>query len=303
MKRIFVWLMSWLTLGAIGTSASAAVSVFVCEPEWGALVNEIAGDRATVFSATTAMQNPHRVQARPSLIARARTADLVIYSGAELEVGYLPLVLQQSGNDKIVTGKPGNLDASKFVPLIEVPAVLDRSLGDVHPLGNPHIHYDPRNMLLVADELRKRLSRIDPAGAADYDARYRAFDTKMRAAIKQWEQEAAPLKGVNVIEHHKEVSYLFNWLGISVVGSLEPKPGVEPTSGHLLELVENQKAHPARMIVPTSNRDPKPSQWLSERIKIPVATVPLTVGGSPGAKDLFSLYDDAIKSLLAGLKS
>jgi zinc/manganese transport system substrate-binding protein len=303
MNKMLRWLWLSCLLATMSSTASAALSVFVCEPEWGALVNEIAGQRASVFSATTAMQNPHMVQARPSLIAHARSADLIVYSGAELEVGYLPVILQQSGNDKILVGKPGNLDASKYVRLIEVPAILDRSQGDVHPMGNPHIHYDPHNMILVGEELKKRLIQIDPAGAGDYEARYKAFNERMSAAIKQWEQEAAPLKGVAVIENHKGVSYLFNWLGMPVVGALEPKPGVEPTSGHLLELVDNQKVHPAKMIVPTSNQDPKPAQWLSERIKIPVVTVPLTVGGSPEAKDLFSLYDDAIKLLLAGLKS
>ena len=302
MKRALKWLILSL-LAATSVPASAALSVFACEPEWGALVNEIAGNRATVYSATTAMQNPHMVQARPSFIARARSADLIIYSGAELEVGYLPVILQQAGNDKIRVGQPGNLDASKYVPLIEVPPILDRSLGDVHPLGNPHIHYDPRNMLLVGAELRNRLIQIDPAGAAEYQARYKAFSERMNAAIKQWQQEAAPLKGVSVIENHKEVSYLFHFLDMPVVGSLEPKPGVEPTSGHLLELVENQKIHPAKMIVPTSNRDPKPAEWLSQQIKVPVVVVPLTVGAAPGAKDLFSLYDTAIKALLGGLKS
>jgi zinc/manganese transport system substrate-binding protein len=303
MKRIFKWFLPFLFAYTVASPASAALNIFVCEPEWGALVNEIAGSRATVFSATTAMQNPHLVQARPSLVAHARVADLLVYSGAELEVGYLPVILQQSGNDKIQIGKIGNLDASKFVPLIEVPAVLDRSLGDVHPMGNPHIHYDPRNMILVGEELKNRLIQIDPSGAAEYESRHQAFSSRMKAAVKRWEQEAAPLKGVAVIENHKEVSYLFNWLGMPVSGSLEPKPGVEPSAAHLYELVQNQKMHPARMIVPTSNRDPKPSQWLSDQIKIPVVPVPLTIGGSPGAKDLFSLYDDAIKTLLAGLKS
>src|SRR5262249_44035518 len=152
-----------------------------------------------VFVATTGMQNPHLIQARPSLIARARLADLLICSGAELEVGYLPVVLQQSGNDKIQPGKPGNLDASRHVRLIEVPPVLDRSLGDLHPLGNPHIHYDPRNMILVGEELKKRLVAIDPSGAAEYESRYNDFRQRMSAAIKRWEQEAAPLRGVPVI--------------------------------------------------------------------------------------------------------
>jgi zinc/manganese transport system substrate-binding protein len=302
-NKLFDLLAAFMLWGMLVPLGHAALNVFACEPEWAALTEEIAGKRASVFSATNAMQNPHLVQARPSLIARARSADLMIYSGAELEIGYLPVILQQAGNDRILVGRPGNLDASKYVRLIEVPAVLDRSLGDVHPLGNPHIHYDPRNMLLVGAELVKRLSQIDPAGATEYQQRYQAFSERMNAAIKKWEQEAAPLRGVNVIENHKEVSYLFNWLGMPVVGSLEPKPGVEPTAQHLLELVDNQKVHPAKIIVPTSNRDPKPAQWLSERIKVPVVTVPLTVGASPEVKDLFSLYDTTIRALLNGVKS
>ncbi len=300
---LFRWLLPSILIYTFASPAMAALEIFACEPEWGALVNEMAGSRAKVFVATTAMQNPHLVQARPSLISHARLADLIIYSGAELEVGYLPVIVQQSGNDKIQVGKTGNLDASKYVPLIEVPTILDRSQGDVHPMGNPHIHYDPRNMIRVGAELRRRLTEIDPAGATEYEQRYQAFSQRMQEAITKWVQEAAPLKGVAVIENHKEISYLFNWLGMPVTGSLEPKPGVEPTAGHLAELVANQKMRPARMIVPASNRDPKPAQWLSQQIKIPVVAVPLTVGGSGGAKDLFSLYDDAIRTLLAGLKS
>jgi zinc/manganese transport system substrate-binding protein len=293
------WLLLSVGLCAIVSSASAAINVFACEPEWGALVNEIAGRRANVFVATTAMQDPHRVQARPSFIARARNADLLICTGAELEIGYLPLLMQQAGNDKIQVGKPGHLEASKFVALLEVPAVLDRSLGDVHPLGNPHIHFDPRNMLLVAAELTKRLSQIDRTGTAEYEARDNAFSDRMNAAIKQWEQEALPLKGVPVIEHHKDFSYLFHWLGMPVLGTLEPKPGVEPTSAHLLELVENQKMHRARIIVVATYKDPGPARWLSDQIKIPVVPLPFTVGESAGVKDLFSLYDGAIKALVA----
>jgi len=261
--RPWHWLLLPLISSAIVSPASAALNVFACEPEWGALVNELAGSGANVFVATTAMQDPHRVQARPSFIARARIADLVICTGAELEIGYLPQIIQQAGNDKIGIGKPGNLEASKYVPLIEVPAVIDRSLGDVHPLGNPHIHYDPRNMVMVAAELTKRLSQIDPARAGQYEVRNKTFSERMSAAIKRWEQQAVPLKGVPVLEHHKDISYLFHWLGMPVVGTLEPKPGVEPTSAHLLELIENQKMQPAKMIVPASYKDPAPARWLS----------------------------------------
>jgi len=244
--RVFAAALAGLAV-LVARPAASAINVFACEPEWGSLVEEIAGTRAKVFVASTGLQDPHRVQARPSLIAAARGADLLACSGAELEVGWLPPVIQQSGNDRIGVGKPGHLEFANHVNVIERPAVLDRSLGDLHPVGNPHIVYDPRNVLLAAEELEKRLETIDGAGAGEYKARLASFRQRWEAATKKWEQEAAPLKGVPVIEHHKEVSYLFHWLGMPVTGSLEPKPGVEPTSGHLKELLDQQASNPAKL--------------------------------------------------------
>jgi zinc/manganese transport system substrate-binding protein len=292
-----------LTLWANIAPASAALQVFACEPEWGALTTELAGDRARVFVATTGLQDPHRVQAKPSLIAAARRADLVVCSGAELEVGWLPPVLVQSGNDKIQLGKPGHLEVANYVPVIERPLFLDRSLGDLHPMGNPHLVYSPQNILLAAEELTKRLIEIDPPGASEYQSRLRSFTERWEAAMKKWEQEAAPLKGVPVIEHHKEITYLFRWIGMPVVGALEPKPGVEPTSAHLEGLLEQQKVHPAKLIVRGTYKSPDAADWLAERTHIPAVAVAATIGGTPQAKDLFSLYDDTISRLLQALKS
>ena len=283
-------------------TALSAVNIFACEPEWGALANEIGGNRVSVYTATTGLQDPHKIQARPSLIARARSADLVICSGAELEVGWMPVVIGQSGNDRISVGKPGNLEAANYVPLKEVPRLLDRSMGDVHPRGNPHIQWGPQNIQLVAGELAKRLAYIDAAGKGYYESRLMSFTHRWAEAIKRWEQEAASLKGVAVIEHHKELTYLFDWLGMPVVGALEPKPGVEPTASHLSELVEQQKTNPAKLIVITTEKNPDAAEWLSGQIKIPDIALPASVGGTPGAKDLFSMYDDAINRLLAAEK-
>jgi len=283
-------------------TAQSAVNIFACEPEWGALANEIGGNRVSVYTATTALQDPHKIQARPSLISRARSADLVICSGAELEVGWMPVVIGQSGNDKISVGKPGNLEAANYVPLKEVPRLLDRSMGDVHPRGNPHIQWGPQNIQLVAGELMKRLAYIDPAGKGYYESRLMSFTQRWAEATKRWEQQAQSVKGVAVIEHHKELTYLFDWLGMSVVGALEPKPGVEPTASHLSELVEQQKTNPAKLIVITTEKNPDAAEWLSGQIKIPEIALPASVGGTPGAKDLFSMYDDAINRLLAAEK-
>src|SRR6195256_4070675 len=138
--------------------AGAALNVFACEPEWGALAQELGGDKVSVFFATTALQDPHHIEARPSLIARIRNADLVVCSGSELEIGWLPLLFTQSGNDRIQPGSPGYLEASQFVVKLEVPKVIDRALGDIHPAGNPHVHLDPRNIARVGNAITERLA-------------------------------------------------------------------------------------------------------------------------------------------------
>ncbi|MCC7549606.1 MAG: zinc ABC transporter substrate-binding protein [Burkholderiales bacterium] len=297
MKRLVSLLGSVIML-ASSVPALAEVAVFACQSEWAALTREIGGDRVNVFSATTGLQDVHRIQARPSLIARARNAELLVCSGADLEAGWLPLILQQAGNTRIQAGKPGHLEAASVARMLEVPAVVDRSMGDVHPRGNPHLHWDPGNVLTVAEVLADRLARIDAAGARYYESRFAQFEQRWTQAVAQWQQKAAPLRGTGVIEHHRALSYLFAWLGMPVLGSLEPKPGVEPTSAHLVALVERQRSTPAKLIVRTAINNPKAAQWLSQQTGMPVVELPYSVGSTPGAKDLFGMYEDAIARLL-----
>jgi zinc/manganese transport system substrate-binding protein len=248
------------------------------------------------------LQDAHHIEARPSLIARARNADLVVCSGSELEVGWLPLLLTQSGNARVQPGTPGYLEASQFVPRLEIPRVLDRSMGDIHPGGNPHIHLDPRNIARVAEVLRDRLVQIDPANAEAYKARTTAFQQRWRDAIQRWEAKAAPLRGATMVVYHKNMSYLNAWLGLHEVGSLEPKPGMPPTTAHLADLVTRMQAEPAKLIVYSAFNDPKAAAFLSERTKIPAVMLPYTVGGSEAARDLFGLFDDTLARLLGALK-
>jgi zinc/manganese transport system substrate-binding protein len=301
MNRIFQSIFAML-IALAAQSSQAALRVVACEPEWGALVQELAGDKASVYTATNALQDPHHVQARPSLIASVRNADLVACTGAELEIGWLPILLRQSGNPAIQPGKPGYFEAAEFVRKLEVPGKLDRADGDVHPGGNPHIQTDPRNISLVAAALSARLAIIDPANAATYRARYDDFKARWQAAILRWEKQAAPLRGVSIVAHHKAYAYLENWLGLVEVGTLEPKPGVEPSSAHLSELLASLQRQPAKMIVRSAYEEERASQWLSERAKIPAVVIPFTVGGSAQAKDLFSTFDDTVAQLLRGLK-
>jgi zinc/manganese transport system substrate-binding protein len=231
-----------------------------------------------------------------------RSADLLICTGSELEIGWLPLLLTQSGNSRIQLGAPGYFEASLYVARIEIPKTIDRSLGDIHASGNPHVHLDPRNIARVADALAERLVQLDPANADAFKARANSFRERWRAALSRWEKEAARLKGVPVVVYHKDMSYFLNWAGMREAGSLEPKPGLPATPAHLAELVEKMKREPAKVIVYSAYNSPKAAEFLSDRTKIPALMLPFTIGGTDKAKDLFGLFDDTIARLLANVK-
>lgn len=289
-----------MLLAATAAPALAVLNVFATVPEWGALVDELGGDKVKVYVATNALQDPHHIEAKPSLIARARSADLVVATGAELEIGWLPLVLQQSGNPAIKPGKPGYFEAAPYVNLLDKPTRLDRAEGDVHPGGDPHIQTDPHNIAKVATPLAVRLAELDPANAAWYQTRYKAFSERWNGAIAKWEKEAAPLKGVKVVVQHKAFTYLLAWLQLNAIAALEPKPGVEPTTSHLSEVLELLQRDPAKMVLRAAYQSDRASQWIAERAKINIVVLPFTVGGDDAAKDLYGLFDDTIARLLKG---
>lgn len=285
-------------LALCALSARADLNVFATTPEWAALAREIGGDKARVYSATTAFQDPHRIEAKPSLLAQARRADLVVAVGADLEIGWLPLVLRDSGNAAIQPGQPGYFSAADWVRRLDVPAVIDRAHGDVHAAGNPHIHLDPRNVLKVGEALGKRMAELDAANAAVYRANFSAFAGRWQSALAGWEKQAAPLRGTPVLVHHAAFVYLSDWLGLKEIGSLEPKPGIEPSSGQLSALLARQQTTPARLVLRTAYQPEGPSQWIASRTGIPALLLPYTVGGTPEAKDLFGLFDDTLQRLL-----
>lgn len=288
-----------LPLALLAGPAQAALRVFACEPEWAALVQELGGDLVQATSATTALQDPHQIQAKPSLIAAVRNADLVVCTGAELEIGWLPRLLQQSGNAKVQPGLPGNFAAADFVRKLEVPTMLDRSQGDVHASGNPHIQTDPRNVAVVASALGTRLQQLDAANAAQYAQRQANFSQRWKQAMTRWAAQAAPLKGASVVSQHKAFAYLYDWLGLKEIAVLEPKPGIEPTPSHLQEVLATLKAQPPRMVIYAAYQDARASEWLSTNARIPAVKLPFTVGGSDAAKDLFGLFDDTVARLIA----
>lgn len=291
-----------LVLLGAALPADAALSILATTADWGALAAELGGERVNVYTATTAFQDVHRLEARPSLVARARTADLVVASGAELEVGWLPVLLQESGNGRIRQGMPGYFEAASLVSRLEVPTSADRALGDIHPQGNPHVQLDPRNIAVIGRALTARLVQLDPGGAQYFQARGADFQARWQAAIARWQLRAAPLKDMPVVVIHRDQAYLAHWLELRIVAAIEPKPGVPPSAGSLVQLVSVLTAAPPRMILRNAYNDAKAANWLSERIHVPVVLLPFSVGGTGKAKDLFGLFDDTIDRLLAAAR-
>lgn len=287
-----------ISLLLFSVTAQAKLNIFACEPEWATLSKELAGDLAKVYRATSAKQDPHRIEARPSLIAKMRRADLIVCSGADLEVGWLPLLLRQASNRQVLPGNTGYFEAAQQVERLGEHDYVDRSMGDVHAAGNPHVHLDPHRLLTVADKLSQRMQQIDPEHAVQYQQNFAAFKTQWLENIRIWEAQAAKLKGSKVIVHHKNWDYLLEWLGIEEVADLEPKPGLPPTAGHLAKVMKIAKQQQPFATLVAAYQSPKSAQWLEEKTGVKGLHLAYTIGGKPDADTLKTLYDSTLKTLL-----
>jgi zinc/manganese transport system substrate-binding protein len=296
MQRVYTLL---LLLFFTQSPAMAELKVFACEPEWGALISELAGDKAEVSVATTAFQDVHHIQARPSLIARVRQTDLLVCTGADLEIGWLPVLLQRASNPGVMPGEQGYFLAADYVHMLGVPAVLDRAEGDVHPAGNPHIQMDPGNYPPIATALAQRLAQLDTDNAAFYQARAEDFAARWRAATERWTQRAQPLKGMQTVVYHDAWTYMNRWLSLDQLAELEPKPGMPPTSSHLSDVLKTMQRDPARVIIRAPYDDGRAVDWLHEHTGIPGLVLPFTVGGNAQAGDLYGLFDSTLDLLLS----
>jgi zinc/manganese transport system substrate-binding protein len=289
-------------LGSLTFATGAhALEVFACEPEWASLAVELGGDTVRASSATTARQDPHQIQARPSLIALVRTADLVVCTGAGLEAGWLPLLLRQAANPRVQPGSPGYFEAARQVRLLDIPTQLDRGLGDIHPAGNPHIQTDPRNIASVAAALAIRMQQLNPANAATIASRAQNFQARWAAALQLWTQQAAGLRGTPIAAYHKNWTYLEDWLGLREVATIEPKPGIPPGSQYLAQLISELPAKGVRGVIYAAYEDPRAAQFIAGHINVPAIVLPHTVGATDRASDLFGLFEDMIDRLMRGL--
>lgn len=278
------------------SSPAMALNIFVCEPEWKALIHSHAPD-ANIYSATTAKQDPHYVQARPSLIAKIRQADLAMCSGSELEVGWLPMLQVRSGNPAVQDSAPTMLYASDMVDMLDTHDHVDRSMGDIHAHGNPHVQFAAEYMIPISREVTKRLQWVDPENAHIYMRNGMKFRASWRNKLAEWETKAEPLQGKKVVGYHATYRYLFDWLNMEQIADLEPKPGISPTTSHLQSLT---KLDPASFdaIVYSSHQDPRPANWLNQQINKPTLQLPLTVAEG---RSLDQMYDQVIDELLRTL--
>jgi zinc/manganese transport system substrate-binding protein len=300
MRILFLTIVGMTLLSMAPSPAFAAVNVFACEPEWEALAKEIGGEYVNVTSATTAQQDVHHIRAKPSLLAAMRKADLVFCSGASLEIGWLPILIKKAGGPDVQPETIGWLMASDYVDKLEVLQKADRSMGHVHPEGNPHTHLDPRNISIVADVLAERLYLLDEGNAKAYEQNLARFQKGWKALTKKWEAEAAPLKGQKVVVYHNAWAYLLEWLGMDVIATLEPKPGIPPTASHLETVLGNVRGQKVVAILVGAYEDEDAARWLADKSGIPIARLPFTVGGNEKSDNLQGLFEETIRLLPKG---
>lgn len=241
-----------------------ALEIFACEPEWAALARVVAGPDARITVATDPSQDPHRIEARPTLISAVRRADLVACTGAGLEVGWLPMLLARGANPDVQRA-PGLFLAADHIPLLDKPQTLDRAEGDLHAQGNPHLHLDPRHMPRLAQALARQLAAVQPGEEQRFVENAERFTAAWPGKVAEWESLAAPLRGNRVVVHHRSWAYLINWLGLQQVGELEPRPGLPPSPGHLASLVEKLGSAARVPILYTSYNGDRAARWLADR--------------------------------------
>jgi zinc/manganese transport system substrate-binding protein len=277
------------------TPAFAKLNIAATLPWIGSIASEIGQDKVRVTSFVKPNQDPHFVAAKPSMILDVRKADILMYNGMDLEIGYLPVLVESSKNPKIQPGNPGNFDCSKFIDPIEVPTSVDRSMGDVHPQGNPHYQLSPKNILRVAEGIAGILSKTDPENAGFYMKNFSSFRKRLEEKQREW--SAIPLRGKTFVAYHKFIEYLALELGFEIVGYIEPKPGIPPSASYVEKLVDMIRRSKPNAILSLSYYPQKEVKFLSEKTGVKSIIVPHDVGETEKVKDWFSLMDEVLKSL------
>lgn len=292
MRNIFL---TFLMLAGTVQPSYAKVNVVATLPWIGSVAKEIGGDKIAVTTLVKSNQDPHVIEAKPSMLLAGRKADVLMFNGLDLEIGYLPLIMEKSENPAVVPGKPGNFDCSQYVTVLEKPLTADRSMGDVHPLGNPHYHFSPANILRIAGGMTARLSEIDEANADYFKSNLKKFAARVDEHEKKW--AALNLKNKKFMAYHRLFEYLASDFGFKIIGYVEPKPGVPPSASYVQKLVENMKTSKPDAIITTAYYGKKEAEALADRTGSKVTILPHDVGSAPGTDDWFAFMDNVLSLL------
>ena len=299
MKRI----LCTLSLFALALTAQAKLNVVATLPDFGALAQEIGGDKIKVTTIARGTEDPHFVDAKPSFIRILNQADVLLEGGAELEIGWLPPLVNNARNDKILGDAPGHVILSRGIRLLEVPSgPVDRSMGDVHPLGNPHYWLDPGNGKIIAGSITEALSKVDPANASFYQANLQKFDERVDKKTVEWTKAMAPYKGTKVVTYHKSLTYFLERFGLEQVGTIEPKPGIEPSPSYINALIPKLKSAGVKLVLVEPFRPRKTPTIVAQAINAKLVLLPAAVNGNEKVKDYFSLFDYDVAQIVAALK-
>jgi len=283
--------------------AHAELNVVTTTEDLAALAREVGGDKIKVESLSRGYQDPHFVEAKPSFVIKLHSADLLIAVGRELEIGWLPPLVNQARNAKVQPGGEGYFDASQGVKILEIPTgQLTRAMGDVHPQGNPHYWLDPDNGLRIAKGIQKKLSALSPADAAYFAQREDAFEKRLAEAQKRWDAQMAPYKGTKIVTYHRSWPNFVDRFGLDVIGYVEPRPGIPPSPSHTLDLINDMKAKNVKIIMVEPYFDLKTPNSIARETGAKVLVMAPSVGAEKEIADYVSLFDYDVKLLAAALK-
>ena len=287
-----------LALGLVAPAVQANLNVVATLPDLGSVAEEVGGDRIKVTSLARGTEDPHFVDARPSFIVVLSKADLLIYGGAELELGWLPPLLNSARNGKILPGAPGNLNAAIGVHLLDIPVgQVDRSQGDVHPGGNPHYMLDPLNAKIVAASIAEKLAALDAVNAELYRANARRFEERIDEKLVEWTKQMEPLRGSKVVTYHKSFDHFLERFGLALAGTIEPKPGIEPSPTHINALIPRMKQEGVKLVLIEHNRPRKTPNFVVQATGSKLVLAPQMVGGDNESSDYFNLIDHLVDRL------
>jgi zinc/manganese transport system substrate-binding protein len=303
-RKHFGWILGlWLWLIPGIAAAQGKLNVVATTEDLASIAREVGGDKVAVESIARGYQDPHFVEAKPSFILKMQKADLLVAVGRELEIGWLPPLMQQSRNGKIQVGAQGYLDASLGAQILEIPTgQITRAMGDVHPLGNPHYWLDPENGKKVAKEIADKLGELRAGDRAYFEQRLADFTTRLDAAEKRWLAMMAPYKGTKIVTYHRSFPNFAERFGLDIVGYVEPRPGIPPTPQHTLDLINEMKRQNVKLVLVEPYFDLKTPNSIGQQTGAEVLVMPPSVGGVKEVTDYFKLFDYDLNLLVTAIK-